>query len=217
MSARPAPVAIAAIGLAPLLAAAGWAVLLLHLAAMDAPMLARAGPGMDWLAAIASGVPRDLLAGAPCLAPAAAPWPAAVAEALAMWTAMTLAMMLPLLGRAAPPVVAGYLAAWAPFCLAGALAQGPLVAGGWLDAGLVSASPALSAGVLALAALTLPACRPALPRTPLPPSVAGGFSYGLATMRDCGPLMATMLVAGLMNLVWMAILTVAMLALARRP
>jgi predicted metal-binding membrane protein len=131
---------------------------------------------------------------------------------LLMWTAMVAAMMLPgeaptLVSKSSTAFIGGYLAVWllaGPFALIvvhvsashpGAWAA-PAAAAIFVIAGLYQFSPAK---------MTRDGgrCRDE------PPTVAGGIRHGLLCFRSSGPLMAVMLVVGVMNLVWCAVIAVA--------
>lgn len=159
---------------------------------------------------------------------------------LAMWAAMALAMMLPTaapmittyaeiaetarekrIAVVSPLVLtAGYLAAWLGFCVAAAALQVALGRAAWL------ASPWLGAAVLAIAGLyqfsAFKAACLAKCRSPMPYFFANwsdraagvfrmGAEQGMVCIACCWALMLVMFASGLMNLAWMAVLTVIML------
>src|SRR5690606_31833587 len=124
-------------------------------------------------------------------------------------------------------LIAGYLSVWLAFCLAAAALQVVLARLSLLTPGLVAASPWLGAGVLAVAGAYqvsdfqgawLAKCR-----TPMAFFFANwsdrpagvfrlGVRQGVVCLMCCWALMLVMFAAGLMNVVWMAVLTVVMLA-----
>lgn len=123
--------------------------------------------------------------------------------------------------------VGGYLTVWAGFCLAATALQAGLHALALTTPGLVVASPWLAGGLLIGAAayqftplkdLCLTACRN--PMTWLfgywRNGDAGAFRMGLRhgghCLGCCWALMLVMLVAGVMNLAWVALLSALMLA-----
>lgn len=150
-----------AVGCIVVLTGAGWAYAALHVApALLAGEAARFGPGMGALGAL---VTRSGLGGwvaALCGPFTAAPGAAELGSVLAMWLAMTLAMMLPTAGpmlltyseiadtaaRKGEPVAsplvlaAGYGAVWLGFAVAAAVLSLVLRPAGMLDGGMVLAS-----------------------------------------------------------------------------
>jgi predicted metal-binding membrane protein len=131
---------------------------------------------------------------------------------LIMWTAMVAAMMLPgeaptLVSKSSAAFTGGYLVVWllaGPFALVvvhfsashpGAWAE-PAAAAVFVVAGLYQFSPVK---------MTRDGdrCRDE------PPTVVGGIRHGFFCFRSSGPLMAVMLVVGVMNLVWCAVIAVA--------
>lgn len=124
-------------------------------------------------------------------------------------------------------LIAGYLSVWLAFCLAAAALQVALARLALLTPGLVAASPWLGAGVLAVAGLyqlsAFKAACLAKCRTPLPFFFANwsdkapgvfrmGVKQGVVCLMCCWALMLVMFAAGLMNVVWMVLLTLVMLA-----
>ena len=124
-------------------------------------------------------------------------------------------------------LIAGYLSVWLAFCLAAAVIQVVLTRLALLTPGLVAASPWLGAGVLSVAGLyqlsAFKAACLAKCRTPMPfffsnwsdrPSgvFRMGVKQGMVCLMCCWALMLVMFAAGLMNVVWMALLTAVMLA-----
>ncbi len=159
-------------------------------------------------------------------------------KALAMWGAMVLAMMLPALApvfrddreagprfRSVVSFLTGYMFAWLVFCCAAVGLQWVLRSQQYLDAQMVSASALMSAGILILAGLFqlsgnkrlhLNACRQGLDRLANDDEGSGGFvkhggAYAAKCIRCYWPLMMTMFVFGLMNVVAMAALTLFMI------
>ena len=120
--------------------------------------------------------------------------------------------------------VAAYLAIWFLFSAAATAAQWALQRAGWVDPMIVSTSAPLIAALLLIAGvyqfsplkrMCLSACR-----TPLGfllgawrPGVAGAFvmglRHGLFCVGCCWALMALLFVGGVMNLAWVAALSVA--------
>ena len=220
--------------LTPLLVATGWTYMILGIFSLGSPVLiANTGPGMQviaYLAGMISGTPAALLFVSDLCTALPGPWALGdFLQAIAMWFAMVLAMMLPALMRDQPvpgvAAVMGYLGAWVPFCLAGTFVQWVLVRSGYLDPFLVSASPALDATVLLFIVATVRPRRFA----PLQKSccrinrrlgdlsrMRQGFASGVRELCVCAPLMSTMLVLGLMNVVAMAVMTALMLIAGSR-
>lgn len=149
------------------------------------------------------------------------------AKALAMWQAMVLAMMVPTLlpgfqrqqTHFGPALrfVTFYLLAWLGFCLVAVGLQWLLRSVQMLDAHMVSTERVLNAAVLIFAGafqLTgskrrrLMACQMSLHGAPGDMSaVQSGWTHGVQCVKCCWPLMLTMFVFGLMNLLAMAALT----------
>lgn len=149
------------------------------------------------------------------------------AKALAMWLAMVLAMMAPTLlpgfqrqQRPFGPAlrfVTFYLLAWLGFCLVAVGLQWLLRSSQILDAHMVSTERVQNAAVLIFAGafqLTgtkrrhLTACQTSLKGAPGDMSaVRSGWTHGVQCVKCCWPLMLTMFVFGLMNLLAMAALT----------
>ena len=159
-------------------------------------------------------------------------------KALAMWGAMVLAMMFPALApmfrddRSLEPrfrsvlfFVSGYLLAWLVFCCAAVGVQWVLRSQEYLDAQMVSASSLMSAAILILAGAFqlsekkrwhLKVCRLGLERLSDEEGTPGGLAkHGSVYAGKCiqcyWPLMMTMFVFGLMNVVAMAALTLFMI------
>jgi predicted metal-binding membrane protein len=127
-------------------------------------------------------------------------------------------------GRAAALLLAGYLAAWLGFSLAAAGLQQALQSLGWLSGMMLwSRSAWLSAAVLGLAGLyqltaakraCLTRCRSPvgfLTRHGRGASFMLGLRHGAYCVGCCGLLMALLFVGGVMNLVWIAVLTAVVL------
>jgi predicted metal-binding membrane protein len=122
-------------------------------------------------------------------------------------------------------LAAGYLAAWLVYSVAGAAVQQVLQGGGWLRQGRVAAVAGGLLLVLAGAFQLAPVKRACLThcRNPLSFFLArwrggpgGGFRlgtvHGAYCVGCCWLLMATGLAMGVMNVAWMAILTVVVVA-----
>jgi predicted metal-binding membrane protein len=122
--------------------------------------------------------------------------------------------------------VSGYVAAWVAFSAAAALAQWILHAKALLSPMMVSASPWLAAALLIAAgvfqwtswkAACLTQCRSPLGflmtewREGKRGAFAMGFKHGLFCIGCCWILMALLFVAGVMNLWWIAIISVLVL------
>jgi predicted metal-binding membrane protein len=118
--------------------------------------------------------------------------------------------------------VAGYLALWTAFALAATAAQWALQTNGLLSPMIVSISPALSAALLAIAGIfqftplkhaCLRACRSPLGflltdwRDGLWGAARMGVRHGVYCLGCCWALMALLFVGGVMNLLWIAALT----------
>lgn len=133
-------------------------------------------------------------------------------------------------GSVLPPTavfVAGYLAAWALFSIAATTAQWGLERAALLSPMLVANSPRLGAGLLIAAGVyqltpwkgaCLSRCRDPVHffATHFRPGVRGalrlGFRYGLYCLGCCWLLMGLLFVGGVMNLLWIAALSVFVLA-----
>jgi predicted metal-binding membrane protein len=133
-------------------------------------------------------------------------------------------------GSVMPPTavfVAGYLAAWALFSVVATAAQWALERAALLSPLLVANSPRLGAGILCAAGVyqltpwkgaCLARCRNPVQfmASHFRPGVRGalrlGFRYGLYCLGCCGVLMGLLFVGGVMNLVWIAALTIFVLA-----
>jgi predicted metal-binding membrane protein len=120
--------------------------------------------------------------------------------------------------------VAAYLLVWAAFSVAAAALQWVLQAVGWIDPMIVSTSAVLTAALLVIAGVYQfsPLKRVCLGhcRTPMGfllgdwrPGVRGGFvmglRHGLFCLGCCWALMALLFVGGVMNLAWIAALSIA--------
>ena len=148
---------------------------------------------------------------------------------LGVWVTMTAAMMLPTAAPAARDVArrasqvptllfaAGYLAVWTVY---GILAYGAYRFVGSLDIGLLAwdrSGPYVAGGVIVAAGLyeLTPVKRVSLRRCRSAPP-GGAFRSGIAHGRDCvgcsGALMAVLFVLGVMSLLWMAVVTVVIVA-----
>ena len=159
-----------------------------------------------------------------------------------MWMAMMVAMMLPPVlpwvllfastNRSRDPeagpyfptalFLGGYFAAWAPYCLAAALAQGLLQQAAWLSTVDLRVGPQAGGALLVAAGLfqvtPLKAACLKHCRTPLgfflerwrdgPAGAFGmGLRHGLYCLGCCWALMGLSFALGVMNLLWMAVLT----------
>lgn len=129
--------------------------------------------------------------------------------------------------RRASAFVGGYLVVWAGFCVAATGAQWALHATALTTPGLVVASPWLAGGLLLFAAayqftplkdLCLTACRNPMTwlfgywRNGDDGAFRMGLQHGAHCLGCCWALMLVMLVAGVMNLAWVALLSALMLA-----
>jgi predicted metal-binding membrane protein len=163
--------------------------------------------------------------------------PADVALVFLMWSLMIAAMMLPSVlpvvfyvtrfdGSAhAAGFVAGYLLAWGGFSIAATLVQWALLKAALISPTLQSVSVPLSAGVLAVAGLfqftalkhaCLTRCRSPW-GTVLRPSSFGaalgqGLGQGAFCVGCCWVLMGLVFVTGIMNLLWMVVITAYVIA-----
>jgi predicted metal-binding membrane protein len=154
-----------------------------------------------------------------------------LALVLLMWALMMAAMMLPSVlpiilfvvrfegvARAAG-FITGYLLAWGAFSIAATLVQWALLRAALLSPMMESTSFGLSAAVLAAAGLyqftplkqaCLTGCRSPW-ATVLDPSGPGvaireGLRHGVFCVGCCGVLMALLFIAGVMNLLWIAVI-----------
>ena len=120
--------------------------------------------------------------------------------------------------------VAAYLLVWCAFSVAATVLQWLLQAAGWVDPMIVSTSALLTAALLVIAGVYQfsPLKRVCLAhcRTPMGfllgewrPGVRGGFvmglRHGLFCLGCCWALMALLFVGGVMNLAWIAALSIA--------
>lgn len=130
-------------------------------------------------------------------------------------------------GLSVSALVLGYLAAWTGFSAAAAVLDWGLQQSGWVSATGQSESLALSGGLLVTAGVfqwtplktaCLARCRSplGLMLTDWREGAFGawrmGFRHGLFCVGCCWALMGLMWVAGMLNLLWLAALTVYMLA-----
>jgi predicted metal-binding membrane protein len=121
----------------------------------------------------------------------------------------------------------GYLSTWAVFSAAATLGQWGVQSAGWVDAMIVSRSAPLTAALLTIAGLyqfsalkqsCLVWCRSPLGlllghwRAGVRGALAMGWRYGLLCVGCCWALMALLFVGGVMNLAWIAALSVAVAA-----
>jgi predicted metal-binding membrane protein len=124
-------------------------------------------------------------------------------------------------------LAAGYLAVWGVFAVAATLAQWGLASAGGISPALKLASPWIGAGVLIGAGAwqfsatkhkCLTKCRRPFTwfmanwRDDTRGVLAMGLRQGIICLGCCWALMAVMFVAGLMNLVWMAVLAIVMVS-----
>ncbi len=122
-------------------------------------------------------------------------------------------------------LVAGYATVWIGFGLLASGAQVALVHGGWLSGALRPVSPYLAAGILAVAGAyqfsaykhaCLARCRAPFAFffanwTVRPAGIFKlGLRQGVVCLACCWALMSVMFAAGLMNIVWMALLGILM-------
>lgn len=122
--------------------------------------------------------------------------------------------------------VLGYLVVWTLFSLVAALAQAGLHAAALLSPAMAAESPLLGGGLLIVAGVVqwtplkracLTACRSPLSflmtrwREGRGGAFVMGLHHGLYCLGCCWALMALLFVAGVMNLVWVAVIAVAVL------
>jgi predicted metal-binding membrane protein len=156
---------------------------------------------------------------------------------LLMWAVMMAAMMLPSVlpvilvlirfgGSAhAAGFIAGYLVAWGGFSVAATLVHWALLKAALVSPMMESASVALSAAVLAVAGLfqftplkhaCLVRCRSPWGAVLNPSSATiamrEGFRHGAFCVGCCWVLMALLFVAGVMNLLWIAVIAAYVIA-----
>ena len=194
-------------------------------------------------------LPESVRAGIALLCSPTASQPWSLGElglSLTMWLCMVLAMMLPsatpmllrvgATGQGAGAVlalIAGYLAIWSGFALVATLAGAALAAARLTAPAMGPMTGVLASTTLAAAALyqltplkaaCLERCRvPPVAFLPVSAGPADLFRLGLAEGRAClgccWALMAVMFAAGVMNVVWIALLGAAMVAekLGRGP
>jgi predicted metal-binding membrane protein len=120
--------------------------------------------------------------------------------------------------------VAAYLAIWSLFSVVAALAQWLLQRAGWVDPMIVSTSASLTASLLLIAGvyqfsplkrMCLAGCRTPLGfllgewRAGVGGAFVMGLRHGLFCVGCCWALMALLFVGGVMNLAWVAALSVA--------
>lgn len=123
-------------------------------------------------------------------------------------------------------LIAGYLSIWGLFALIAAAVQWRLIATAHLNEAMLLTQPVAAAGVLTVAGLyqlsplkqaCLVKCRMPMPILMAHWSQSNwgvfklGGRQGLSCLGCCWALMAVMLVAGVMNIVWMAALAIIML------
>jgi len=211
-------------------AVAAWAALVAMVAGVPAAARTALGPLMGAFGG--ADLPPGLAAALAVLClPAGGPFEGAAGFAVAagMWFAMTVAMMLPPAlpgiaaaagGRGGGAYAAGHLFVWAATALVGVVAQGIVQHFGALTPLFAPASGAFAGTVLVAAGLYqfTPAkdfClarsrRPpvgTVPRAGAPAALVRGAVAALDGLGCCLGLMAAMFAVGLMNLAWLAILT----------
>jgi predicted metal-binding membrane protein len=194
-------------------ALAGWLLLYWGATNMDSPAAQLTMPMSDW---------------------SAENWLAVFIMWAVMMAAMMLPAAMPMVsvfgtlnksrGEASRTIafVAGYLALWTAFAAAATAAQWTLQTNGLLSPMIVSMSPALSAALLVIAGAfqftplkhaCLRACRSPLGflltdwRDGLWGAARMGIRHGLYCLGCCWALMALLFVGGVMNLLWIAALT----------
>ena len=171
--------------------------------------------------------------------PAASGWGALdLALVFVMWVMMVLAMMLPtaapmlaaVAGRAeaagarsAVPTLGaalGYLTVWSAFAAIATLAQWGLTAAGAVSPMMAPATTVFAGTVLVAAGIYqfTPAKRACLRRCRRPVRLAGGrtggfrvgLEHGVLCFGCCWALMAVMFATGIMNVLWIAVLSIVM-------
>lgn len=208
------------------LIALGWIYALAQVLTLDTPgSLAQAGPGMAVFAHIKAQLFGDPFAFETALSFCAAStgnWGVLdILKAAAMWLGMICAMMVPVLlvrgqSSARNPHtcsgVAGYVAAWLPFCAVTVGVQWALQNADLLSAHALLRHDGLSVAILlGIACLYFGRYVFAAKQTDNDAEGLTSFRAGLALGRRClpccGPLMLIMFVIGLMNVVGMLVLT----------
>ena len=132
-------------------------------------------------------------------------------------------------GRRAVPTaifILGYLVVWTIYSVVAALGQAGLHAAALLSPAMAATSPLLAGGLLVAAGVfqwtplkraCLAACRSPLSflmtgwREGRVGALVMGFRHGLYCLGCCWALMALLFVAGVMNLLWVAVIAVAVL------
>jgi predicted metal-binding membrane protein len=119
--------------------------------------------------------------------------------------------------------LAGYLVVWAAFSVLASLAQGVLHSASLLSPALAATSAVISGGLLVLAGIyqwtplksaCLAACRSPLGflmahwRDGIRGAIAMGLRHGVYCVGCCWLLMALLFAAGVMNLLWVAVIAV---------
>ena len=133
-------------------------------------------------------------------------------------------------GRAAVPTaifVLGYVIVWTAFSVAASLAQAALHAVAMLSPAMATTSPLLGGALLVAAGVfqwtplkraCLAACRTPLSflmhswREGSRGALVMGLQHGLSCLGCCWALMSLLFVAGVMNLLWVAVIALAVLA-----
>jgi predicted metal-binding membrane protein len=130
-------------------------------------------------------------------------------------------------GAAALSFIIGYLAVWACFAAAGTASQWGLDAGGLLSESMAIGDTRIASGLLIAAGLyqltpwkqyflrhcrASPGCAAPDGRTSAKKALGHGLRYGLSCLGCCWALMVLTLVGGAMNILWMAAITLWVLA-----
>ncbi|MEO9458699.1 MAG: DUF2182 domain-containing protein [Lentilitoribacter sp.] len=150
-------------------------------------------------------------------------------RAFLMWQIMIIAMMVPTLLFSAnnktnnnfssfSKHLAGYLTAWALFSMLMVMLQWMLQISGHLNGSMMINQPVISLGILAITGFAQ--LRILKQRKFSPPRIIVsksqynfGFQSGFKCIQNTWPLMVSMFAFGLMNLVYMFVLTIVMIAL----
>lgn len=150
-------------------------------------------------------------------------------RAFLMWQIMIIAMMVPTLLFSANNKtnnslssflehLSGYLTAWALFSMLMVVLQWMLQVSGHLSGSMIINEPMISFGILAIVGFTqlciLKRRKFSSPQTIMSKNqYEFGFQSGLKCIQNTWPLMVSMFAFGLMNLVYMFVLTILMIAL----
>lgn len=154
-----------------------------------------------------------------------------VFRAFLMWQMMIVAMMVPTLLFSAKTQtnnnllsfskhLAGYLSAWALFSMLMVVLQWMLQVSGYLSASMIINEPIISFGILAITGFAqlriLKQTKFSPPQTIVSENQYNyGFLSGLKCIQNTWPFMVSMFAFGLMNLVYMLVLTIVMIALLK--